>query len=93
MTTATVIIVSLLLMWPVVGLAYIGPGMGAGVIATALGFVGAILLGLFAVLYYPIKEKTKNRLKCLKMKQMVQRKIQRRTNVFVPCGDWDYHRC
>lgn len=61
MTTATVIIVSLLLMWPVVGLAYIGPGMGAGVIATALGFVGAILLGLFAVLYYPIKRMIKRK--------------------------------
>lgn len=61
MTTATVIIVSLLLLWPVVGLAYIGPGMGAGVIATALGFVGAILLGLFAVLYYPIKRMIKRK--------------------------------
>jgi hypothetical protein len=48
-------------MWPVVGLAYIGPGMGAGVIATALGFVGAILLGLFAVLYYPIKRMIKRK--------------------------------
>ena len=61
MTTATVIIVSMLLMWPVVGLAYIGPGMGAGVIATALGFVGAILLGLFAILYYPIKRMIKRK--------------------------------
>jgi hypothetical protein len=35
--------------------AYIGPGMGAGVIAGVIGFIGAIIIGLWAVLYYPIK--------------------------------------
>ena len=43
--------------------AYIGPGMGGGVIAAVLGVVGAILLALFGILYYPIKRMLKNRKK------------------------------
>ena len=39
--------------------AYIGPGLGVGTIAVALGFVGSIFLALFAVLYYPIKRMIK----------------------------------
>ena len=35
--------------------AYIGPGMGGGVIAITLGFIGANFLALFGILYYPIK--------------------------------------
>lgn len=35
--------------------AYIGPGLGAGVIGTLLGILGSILLALGAVLYYPFK--------------------------------------
>jgi hypothetical protein len=41
--------------------AYIGPGMGGGVIAAIIGFFAAILLGLFGILYYPIKRALKNR--------------------------------
>lgn len=36
--------------------AYIGPGMAAGAIAVVLGIIGAILIALFTVLYYPIKK-------------------------------------
>lgn len=36
-------------------LAYIGPGTGAGLIATVMGILVAISLALFAVLWYPIK--------------------------------------
>jgi len=43
--------------------AYIGPGMGGGFIAAVLGVVGAILLALFGILYYPIKRMLKNRKK------------------------------
>jgi flagellar motor component MotA len=39
--------------------AYIGPGMGAGMIATILGILGAIFLAVFGVLYYPIKRMIK----------------------------------
>ena len=35
---------------------YIGPGMAVGVIVVVLGIIGAILLALFTVLYYPIKK-------------------------------------
>ncbi len=41
--------------------AYVGPGMGGGVIAAIIGFFAAILLGLWGVLYYPIKRALKNR--------------------------------
>ncbi len=41
--------------------AYIGPGLGAGTISAVLGVVGAILLALFAILYYPIKRILKTR--------------------------------
>ena len=41
--------------------AYIGPGMGGGVIAVTLGFIAAIFLALFGILYYPIKRALKMR--------------------------------
>ena len=41
--------------------AYIGPGVGGGVIAAVIGFFAAILLGLWGILYYPIKRTLKNR--------------------------------
>jgi hypothetical protein len=41
--------------------AYIGPGMSGGVIAAVVGFFVAILLGLWGILYYPIKRALKNR--------------------------------
>lgn len=43
--------------------AYIGPGMGGGLIAAVLGVIGAILLAIFGILYYPIKRMLKNRKK------------------------------
>ena len=41
--------------------AYLGPGMGGGAIAAILGFLGAVLLAFWAILYYPIKRALKNR--------------------------------
>jgi flagellar motor component MotA len=41
--------------------AYIGPGMGGGVIAAVIGFFAAIVLGLWAILYFPIKRALKKR--------------------------------
>jgi hypothetical protein len=35
--------------------AYIGPGVGAGVVATVLGVVSSIFLLLIGIIYYPIK--------------------------------------
>ncbi len=39
--------------------AYIGPGMSGGVVAAIIGFFAAILLGLWGILYYPIKRALK----------------------------------
>ena len=61
MKKINLIIVLLSISSPVV--AYIGPGMGAGVIAGVLGVIGAVLLALFGILYYPIKRMLKNRKK------------------------------
>ena len=41
--------------------AYLGPGMSGGAIAAIVGFFVAILIGLWGILYYPIKRALKNR--------------------------------
>jgi len=41
--------------------AYIGPGMSGGLIAAVIGFFAAILLGIWGILYYPIKRALKKR--------------------------------
>jgi len=41
--------------------AYIGPGMGGGVIAAIFGLIAAFFLGLWGILYYPIKRALKNK--------------------------------
>jgi hypothetical protein len=40
---------------PTPALAYMGPGIGFGAVTTAFAILGAILLGLFSILWYPIK--------------------------------------
>ena len=45
--------------------AYIGPGMGGGVIAAIFGIIAAFFLGLWGILYYPIKRAFKNKKKKL----------------------------
>ena len=55
------ILLLFLLLIPLPSYAYIGPGMGGGVIVAIVGFFASILLGLFGILYYPIKRALKNR--------------------------------
>ena len=43
--------------------AYIGPGMGGGVIAAIFGIIAAFFLCLWGILYYPIKRAFKNKKK------------------------------
>ena len=43
--------------------AYIGPGMGGGVIAAIFGILAAFFLGLWGILYYPFKRALKNKKK------------------------------
>jgi len=40
---------------PAAANAYMGPGLGLGLISVALGFIGSITLGFFAILWYPVK--------------------------------------
>ncbi|MEZ5830569.1 MAG: hypothetical protein R3D05_05280 [Dongiaceae bacterium] len=49
----TAAIILIVLAQPAV--AYIGPGVGAGMIATVIGILTAIALSVFAVVWYPIK--------------------------------------
>ena len=39
--------------------AYIGPGMGLGAILSILGILGAIIISVLAIIYYPIKKLVK----------------------------------
>ena len=41
--------------------AYIGPGMGGGIIIAIIGFIAAIFIALFGIIYYPIKRALKKR--------------------------------
>ena len=42
-------------------MAYIGPGAGAGLIATVLGLLAALVLAVFGIIYYPLKRFLANR--------------------------------
>ena len=44
-------------------LAYLGPGMGGGIIAAIFGIIAAFFLGLWGILYYPIKRALNNKKK------------------------------
>jgi len=46
--------------------AYLGPGLGGGVLSVVLGFIVAVFLAIFAVVWYPLKRifikfKTRNK--------------------------------
>ena len=47
---------ALLVLAPLSAQAYIGPGMGAGVVATVLGILAGILMLIVGVVWYPIKK-------------------------------------
>ena len=52
-----------ILIMPLNIFSYLDPGMGGGIIVGILGFFAAILLGLWAILYNPIKRAIKNQKK------------------------------
>ena len=41
---------------PLTANAYIGPGMGAGVVGTVLGILAGILMLIVGIVWYPIKK-------------------------------------
>ncbi len=65
-------IIFLLLLLSLPMYAYIGPGMSGGVIAAIVGFFAAFLLGLWGILYYPIKRALKKR----KEKKMSMKELE-----------------
>lgn len=52
-----------LLLQAPMAVAYIGPGLGLGVIGVVLGMLVAIVLAIFAVLWYPLKRMFKKEAK------------------------------
>lgn len=48
-------IIVLFIVLPTAAQAYLGPGMGGGILTAVLGFILALFLGLFAVIYFPIR--------------------------------------
>lgn len=46
---------------PGIALAYVGPGAGLTAIGTVLALIGAVLLGLFGFIWYPVKRLLRKR--------------------------------
>ena len=47
---------ALIALAPLTAQAYIGPGMGAGVVATVLGILAGVLMLIVGIVWYPIKK-------------------------------------
>ncbi|MEX5730104.1 hypothetical protein Ga0609869_003457 [Rhodovulum iodosum] len=54
-------LVAALALMPAAAHAYIGPGMGLGVIASVLGVVAAFFMALIGLLWFPLKRLVKRR--------------------------------
>ena len=55
------VIVIFFLVYPNLAYAYLGPGVGFGILAARVGIVVAIFAALFGILWYPIKKIIKKR--------------------------------
>ena len=62
----------LLVIFPTSSFAYLGPGMGGGILAATVGIVIAIFAALFGILWFPIKRLMKKK----KSQQEEQQKIK-----------------
>lgn len=49
------------LLMPQIAVAYVGPGAGLTAIGTVLALIGAILLGIFGFIWYPVKRLLRGR--------------------------------
>ena len=54
-------IIVAVILYPVPASAYLGPGMGGGIVAVFFGFCAAFLLALWGILYFPIKRAIRKR--------------------------------
>lgn len=57
----TYILIILIFLFSMPASAYIGPGMGGGFLAAIIGFFTALIVGIWAIVYYPIKRAIKNK--------------------------------
>jgi len=57
------IFISIFFLLPSIAHAYIGPGLGMGIILSTLGFLLALLGLIFGVIYFPIKKYLTNKRK------------------------------
>ena len=55
------VILIFFLVYPNLAYAYLGPGVGFGILAATVGIVVAIFAALFGILWYPIKKIIKKR--------------------------------
>ncbi len=62
-------LLAILIFFPNLAYAYIGPGLGLGAILTALTFLGLIILAFFGIIFYPLKKFYKKLLKDKKPKK------------------------
>ncbi len=51
----TVLLTFIVVLTPVCGIAYIGPGLATGTLGVILGILGSICIAVFALLWYPFK--------------------------------------
>tara|TARA_B100000287_G_C20342533_1_gene666410 strand:- start:523 stop:723 length:201 start_codon:yes stop_codon:yes gene_type:complete len=50
-----ILILTFLIFFNYPAFAYLGPGMGAGIVLATIGFIVAIFAALFAIIWFPIK--------------------------------------
>jgi hypothetical protein len=55
MKISSYILISLLIIYPSIASAYIGPGLGAGALASVVGILAGFLMLVVGVVWYPIK--------------------------------------
>lgn len=48
-------LLSFLILFPTTAQSYIGPGLGVGTVGVVLGILGALVLMLLAIIWYPLK--------------------------------------
>ena len=61
MRKLTFLIIFFTLLFENLALAYLGPGMGGGVIAATIGIIIAIFAALFGIIWFPIKRLIKKK--------------------------------
>ena len=51
----------ILLIFPTTSFAYLGPGIGIGILAATLGIIIAILAAIFGMIWFPVKKLLKKK--------------------------------